>query len=77
MRLWDDELEAAREQIRSEAKEFIAGFPADDTTTGSLVERAQARRAAESLMIMRSEKGVDRTIAGPAGSLRLREFRPE
>ena len=77
MRLWDDELEAAREQIRSEAKEFIAGFPADENDTGSPVERARARRAAESMMIMRSEKGVDRMIAGSAGNLRLREFRPE
>jgi acetyl esterase/lipase len=77
MRLWDAELEAARDKIRAESQEFIAGFPAADFTTGSVLERAQARRAAESAMVFRSEKGVDRTIAGPVGPLRLREFRPE
>jgi acetyl esterase/lipase len=76
VKLWDEELEAAREQIRAEAKAFVAGFPADGPDTGSPTERAQARRVAESAMILRSEKGVDRTIAGPAGPLRLREFRP-
>ena len=77
MRLWDEELEAAREVIRAESKEFIAGFPPDDFNTGSPLERAQARRAAESAMVFRSDKGIDRTIAGGVGPLRLREFRPE
>src|ERR1700719_5177474 len=77
MRLWDDELEAARETIRAESQEFVARFPSVDLTTGSVLERAQARRAAESATILRSEKGFDRTIAGPVGPLRLREFRPE
>jgi acetyl esterase len=77
MRLWDAEIEAARENIRAESQEFVAGFPAADVTTGSVLERARARRAAESAMVFRSEKGVDRTIAGPVGPLRLREFRPE
>jgi acetyl esterase/lipase len=76
MRLWDDELEAARDQIRSESKEFIGRFPPAGAETGSNLERAQARRAAEAALIMRSEKAVDRTIDGPAGPLRLREFRP-
>ena len=76
MQLWDQELEAAREQIRSEAKAFVAGFPDDSPDTGSPVQRVQARRAAQSAMILRSEKGTDKTIVGPAGALRLREFRP-
>jgi acetyl esterase/lipase len=77
MRLWDSEIEAAREKIRAESQEFVARFPAADVTTGSVLERARARRAAESEMVFRSEKGVHRVIAGPAGPLRLREFRPE
>ena len=48
MHLWDEEIDAAREQIRSEAKAFVAGFPDDGPDTGLPVERAQARRAAES-----------------------------
>src|ERR1700676_5645105 len=77
MRLWDDELEVAREVIRAESKEFVSRFPPDDLNTGSVLERAQARRAAGSAMVLRSEKGVDRMISGPVGPLRLREFRPE
>jgi len=76
MRLWDDELEAARPQIRAESEEFVGRFP-NEAETGSVLERAQARRAAESALIMRSDKGVDRMIPGPAGDLRIREFRPE
>jgi acetyl esterase len=77
MRLWDDELEAARPQIRAESMAFVAGFPAPEADTGSPVERAQARRTAESAMVFRASSGSDRTIPGPAGDLRLREFRPE
>ena len=77
MRLWDEELEGARETIRAESKQFIGGFPAADADTGTALERAQARRAAESALVMRSDKGVDRMVAGPGGPLRLREFRPE
>ncbi|MDR3650490.1 MAG: alpha/beta hydrolase [Acidimicrobiales bacterium] len=77
MRLWDDELESAREAIRAESKEFIGHFPARDMDTGTVLERAHARRAAESTLVLRSEKGTDRMITGPAGPLRLREFRPE
>jgi acetyl esterase/lipase len=33
-------------------------------------------RAAEAEQLMRSEMGVDRTIDGPAGAMRMREFRP-
>jgi acetyl esterase/lipase len=76
MRLWDEELEGARAQIRAESGEFVGRFPAD-AETGSALQRAQARRAAESALIMRSNKGVDRMIPGPVGDLRIREFRPE
>ena len=55
MRLWDDELEAARETIRAESQEFVARFASVDLTTGSVLERAQARRAAESATVLRSE----------------------
>ena len=77
MRLWDDELEAARPQIRAESKAFTAQFPGPEDDTGTAVERAQARRVAESALVLRSAKGTDRTIVGPSGPLRLREFRPD
>src|SRR3984957_16967169 len=77
MRLWDDELEAARPQIRAESKAFVGQFPRADDETGSPTERAQARRAGESSLILRSDKGTDRTISGPCGPLRLREFGPD
>jgi acetyl esterase/lipase len=77
MRLWDDEIEQARDRIRSESKEFVGRFPPTGPETGTTLERAEARRAAESALVLRSEKGVDRVISGPAGPLRLREFRPE
>jgi acetyl esterase len=77
MRLWDDELEAARGKIREEAKDFVAGFPNADPGTGSPLERARAMRDSESRSVLRSAKAIDRVVEGPAGSLRLREFRPE
>lgn len=77
MRLWDDELEAARDTIRAETKAFVDGMPRGDSGQGSPVERARERRATESAWVVRSEKGRDRTIDGPAGPLRLREFRPK
>ncbi|MGH9029067.1 MAG: alpha/beta hydrolase, partial [Acidimicrobiales bacterium] len=76
MKLWDEELEASREKIRAEAAEFVSGFPDADPGEGSPLDRANARRAAESAMVLRSDKGVDRHVLGPAGQLRLREFRP-
>ena len=76
MQLWDDDVEAARPRIRAESKKFVAQM-ATERPTGTVLEQARARRAAESAWVMRSDKGVDRTIDGPAGPLRLREFRPE
>jgi len=77
MKLWDDELEAARETIRTEASEFIGSFPNGDPGTGSPQARAEAMRAAESRLVLRSDKAVDRVVEAPNGPLRLREFRPE
>ena len=77
MRLWDDELESLRDTIRAEAATFVSNLPrAQDDPDSPVEARAKARRAAESAWVMRSEKATDRTISGPAGSLRLREFRP-
>jgi len=76
MRLWDDELETARHTIRSESKAFVAMFPAAGES-GTVAERVAARRSAQSSQVLRSEKGRDFQIEGPAGALRLREFRPE
>jgi len=76
MRLWDDELEAAREKIRAETKDFVSTFPRGDSGTGTPHERAEAMRKAESQLVLRSEKGVDRVVDGPSGPIRLREFRP-
>jgi acetyl esterase len=76
MQLWDDDIEAARDRIRAESKEFV-GNMAMARPTGTVLEQAQARRAAEAAWVLRSDKGVDRTIDGATGPLRLREFRPE
>ncbi|MGA2520285.1 MAG: alpha/beta hydrolase [Acidimicrobiales bacterium] len=76
LRLWDEGVDQAAEQIRTESSGFIAGFP-PSADTGSALERAEARRVADSAMVFPSDKGRDRVIDGPAGPLRLREFRPE
>jgi len=75
--LWDEELEAAREKIRAEALEFLARFPEGDPGVGTDRERAEAMRKAESAMVLRSEKAVDRAVATPGGEIRLREIRPD
>ena len=75
--LWDDELEASRDKIRSEAREFKARLPDRDPGTGSPHERARAMRSAYEELVFRSCKAVERTIDGPGGPLMLREFRPE
>jgi acetyl esterase len=77
MRLWDEELEAARAVIRVEAQEFVGRFPSADPGVGPPSERAQARRQAEAALVMPSELAVDREVKGRHGSLRLRAFRPE
>ena len=78
MRLWDDELEALRPQLRQETADFIASLPARDWDPASAsVEEQVAMTRAFSLGGGTSERGVDRTIDGPAGPLRLRTFVPE
>jgi acetyl esterase/lipase len=77
MRLWDDEMDGAREAIRKESAEFIERMSTPETPTSSLAERVAARRRAESSWVMRSDKAVDRTIPSPTGSIRLREFLPD
>ena len=76
MQLWDDDIDAARDRIRAESKEFVAHM-ATPRPTGTVLEQARARREAEAAWVLRSDKAVDRTIDGPGGPLRLREFRPE
>ena len=76
MRLWDDELEQARDKIRAEAAEFLSGVPRIPVPAEVSPEWVEARRAAEAAMMLKSEKGTERTISGPARPLRLREFRP-
>ena len=78
MRFWDDELEAARDKLAAESKEFVASFPEPVVPAGtSPLERARMLREVEAAMVFPSAKAVDRTIDGPAGPLRLREFRRE
>jgi acetyl esterase len=77
VRLWDDDLEQARPQIRVESSEFLERMLTPGPTTGSAGERVRAQRDNESTWVIRSDSGSDRTIAGPTGQLRLREFRPE
>jgi acetyl esterase/lipase len=78
MKLWSDELEALRPQLREEAHEFIASF-VDETDDPGLPtpERVVRQRAAAEERVLRSEMAVDREISGPAGPIRLRTFVPD
>ena len=78
MALWDEELETLRPQFRKEAATFVASLPwhEGDATTVSIEERVAAHRRI-SLGGAPSDKAVDRTIEGRAGSIRLRTFRHE
>jgi acetyl esterase/lipase len=75
MRLWDDELEELRPQLREEAATFIASFPRI-ATTGSVEEIVADHRGA-STFGEPSPRAVDRIIDGPAGPIRLRTFVPD
>ncbi len=75
MALWD-EVEGARDKIRTEAQDFIRQFPDGDPGAGTPQDRATAMRKAEAAMILRSDQAVDRIIEGPTGPLTVREFRP-
>ncbi|HTD50993.1 MAG TPA: alpha/beta hydrolase, partial [Acidimicrobiia bacterium] len=76
--LRDDELEALRPRFREEAATFIASVPWNtaDISTRSVDERVAAQRSAQ-LGGAPSGRAVDRTIAGPAGRIRLRTFTHE
>jgi acetyl esterase/lipase len=77
MRLWDDEMEAARPQLREESATFLASFPRDDSGPDASVEdRLASLRGARFDAGEPSKRAVDRTIDGPGGPLRLRTFVP-
>ena len=78
MRLWDEELEAARPTLREEAKALIAGWPAPPEDPNATVEqRVATARAARIGGAEPSDRAVDRTIDGPDGKIRLRTFVPD
>ena len=81
MRLWDDEIEALRPTIESEAPQFIAGFlanrPGPEAVHVTRAERVARHRAGMEAMTFPSDEGHDHTVPGPGGPLRLRVFRPE
>jgi acetyl esterase len=76
--LWDNELEELRPRFREEAATFVASVPWNDAdaTTLSVGERVASQRSAQ-LGGAASTRGVDRTIDGPAGPIRLRTFTHE
>ncbi len=78
MALWNEEFEALRPQLRAESAAFLAswGSPPDDPTL-PIAERVARARVEREGSVHRSEMGVDRMIAGPAGPLRLRTFVPD
>jgi acetyl esterase len=77
MRLWDDEVEAMRPRLGEESAAWIASWPTEPGAgTASIEERVAAHRASP-MGGAPSERGVDRTIAGPTGPMRLRTFVPE
>jgi len=77
VRLWDDELEALRPQLREESAAFVASFPSlEHAADVPVAEQVAAHRGA-SMGGAPSERAVDRTIDGPCGPIRLRTFVPE
>jgi acetyl esterase len=78
MPLWSDEFEALRPQLREESATFLASWdlPPEDPNL-SQAERIALARVEREGTVHRSEAAVDRTIAGPAGPIRLRTFLPE
>jgi acetyl esterase len=75
--LWDDELEGARPKLREEADAFIADFTEPEDLSLPPAERVAEARAVFESRVLRSDMGVDREIAGPAGAMRLRTFVPD
>ncbi len=78
MLFWDDEMEALRPTLREEADAYIASFAtAPQDPDMPLDEWVRAWRDAHVGQTFSSDKGVDRTIDGPTGPMRLRTFVPE
>ncbi|MEX2032451.1 MAG: alpha/beta hydrolase fold domain-containing protein, partial [Dehalococcoidia bacterium] len=78
MPLWDDHWEALRPQLRAEADAYMVTFArAPDDPSMPMDEWVAAWRAAHVGQTFASDKGVARTIDGPAGPMRLRTFVPE
>lgn len=75
--LWDDDMEAAREKLKLEAPEFLAGMNDGDPGVGTPEERARAMREVFTAGDLRSDKAVDRVVESAGGPIRIREFRPE
>jgi len=75
--LWDEEFERLRPTLREEADAFLADFNLSAPDDMPLDEWLAALRDRHLSGVPPSEKAVDRTIAGPAGALRLRTFVPE
>jgi acetyl esterase/lipase len=76
--LWNEELEQARPQLRQEADTVIATFrPEPDDPNLPVPERVARQRASHDAQLLRSDMGVDREIAGPAGPIRVRTFVPD
>ncbi|MGH9079784.1 MAG: alpha/beta hydrolase [Acidimicrobiales bacterium] len=75
MALWDAEIEALRPKLREEAATFIASVPWHEVDDGALPleERVAAHRRL-TLGGPPSDRASDRTVAGPAGPIRLRTF---
>ena len=77
MKLWDDELETLRPQLRKEADAFITWFTDEDDTGLPTAERIARQRAVHDARTLRSEMAIDRDVPGPAGPMRLRTFVPD
>src|SRR5262249_42845823 len=78
VKLWDDELEALRPELREEAAAFIASIPwnESDAATMPVLKRVAVQRSAE-LGGPPAARAVDRTIEGPSGPIRLRTLSHE
>jgi acetyl esterase/lipase len=78
VKLWDDELDALRPQLRDEAVTFLATYaPPPDDASQSIAARVATQRAWEVQGSAESDRAVDRTIPGPAGPIRLRTLVPD
>lgn len=76
MALWDAELEALRPKLREEAAAFVASVPWQEGASEDLpVEERVAAQRRLTLGGPPSDRAVDHTIPGQAGTIRLRTFR--